>query len=103
MRAGLRFDNLPHHEHRHTTALARVGIFICRTAFRGVVGKLVPLGFRMIATTLEANGDAIVRWDLIRTAVGSRGLFFLAGGELLFGYGLMLNLAPLEFGRVVGL
>ncbi len=28
---------------------------------------------------------------------------FLAGAMLLFGYGSFLNLAPLEFGRVVGL
>jgi small multidrug resistance family-3 protein len=28
---------------------------------------------------------------------------FLAGAALLFGYGTFLNLAPLEFGRVVGL
>jgi small multidrug resistance family-3 protein len=28
---------------------------------------------------------------------------FAAGAALLFGYGLLLNLAPLEFGRVVGL
>ena len=27
---------------------------------------------------------------------------FLAGIALLFGYGLTLNLAPIEFGRVVG-
>jgi hypothetical protein len=67
------------------------------------VDKLVPLGFLIIATTLEANGDAIVRMGLNQHAVGSRALFFLAGGGLLFGYGLMLNLAPLEFGRVVGL
>jgi small multidrug resistance family-3 protein len=30
------------------------------------------------------------------------GLFFL-GAALLFGYGTLLNLAPFEFGRVVGL
>jgi small multidrug resistance family-3 protein len=29
--------------------------------------------------------------------------WFLAGAALLFGYGALLNLAPLEFGRVVGL
>jgi small multidrug resistance family-3 protein len=28
---------------------------------------------------------------------------FLAGAALLFGYGSFLNLAPIEFGRVVGL
>ena len=28
---------------------------------------------------------------------------FLAGAVLLFGYGLTLNLAPIEFGRVIGI
>jgi small multidrug resistance family-3 protein len=32
-----------------------------------------------------------------------RSLLFLAGAVLLFGYGLSVNLAPAEFGRVVGL
>jgi small multidrug resistance family-3 protein len=32
-----------------------------------------------------------------------RALMFLAGAVFLFGYGLSLNLAPAEFGRVVGL
>ena len=36
-------------------------------------------------------------------ATGPRVLLFLGGAGLLFGYGFMLNLAPLEFGRVVGL
>jgi small multidrug resistance family-3 protein len=67
------------------------------------VDKLIALGFLIIATTLEANGDAIVRMGLGQHAIGPRVLLFLAGAGLLFGYGLMLNLAPLEFGRVVGL
>jgi len=32
-----------------------------------------------------------------------RASLFFAGAVLLFGYGLSLNLAPIEFGRVVGL
>ena len=32
-----------------------------------------------------------------------RVFLFLGAAALLFGYGLFLNLAPLEFGRVVGL
>jgi hypothetical protein len=65
--------------------------------------KLVILGFLIAATTLEASGDAIVRMGLHENNLVSRGLLFLAGAVLLFGYGLSLNLAPLEFGRVVGL
>jgi hypothetical protein len=62
-----------------------------------------PLVFLLIATTLEASGDAIVRMAIYEHVGLVRALLFLAGAALLFGYGSFLNLAPLEFGRVVGL
>jgi hypothetical protein len=62
-----------------------------------------PLVFLVIATTLEAGGDAIVRMAIYEHVGLVRALLFLAGAALLFGYGSFLNLAPLEFGRVVGL
>jgi hypothetical protein len=65
--------------------------------------KLITLGFLIVATTLETNGDAVVRMGLNQHATGPRVLLFLGGAGLLFGHGFMLNLAPLEFGRVVGL
>ena len=67
------------------------------------MNKLIVLGFLILATTLEASGDAIVRLGLNEGSLLSRILLFLAGALLLFGYGLSLNLAPLEFPRVVGL
>jgi hypothetical protein len=69
----------------------------------GFVDKLIALGFLIVATTLEATGDAVVRMGLNQEGLASRAVLFLAGAVLLFGYGLTLNLAPLEFGRVVGL
>jgi small multidrug resistance family-3 protein len=68
-----------------------------------MMDKLAALGFLVIATALESSGDAIVRMGLQQHAGLIRVLLFLAGAALLFGYGVMLNLAPLEFGRVVGL
>ena len=62
-----------------------------------------PIFFLIIATTLEAFGDAAVRMGVYNHAGLMRAGLFAAGAALLFGYGLMLNLAPLEFGRVVGL
>jgi small multidrug resistance family-3 protein len=62
-----------------------------------------PLMLLLIATTLEVSGDAIVRKALYEYAGAARLGLFLGGAALLFGYGLFLNLAPLEFGRVVGL
>lgn len=64
--------------------------------------RLVVVGFLIGATILEAFGDAIVRSGLGQHSVVLRVWLFLAGAALLFGYGLLLNLAPVEFGRVVG-
>lgn len=65
--------------------------------------KFVIFAFLLVATTLEASGDALVRIGLGEQAPLPRALLFAGGAALLFGYGLSLNLAPLEFGRVVGL
>src|ERR1700728_1559332 len=59
--------------------------------------------FLIVATALETFGDAVVRLGLMRDAWLPRGAFFAVGAALLFGYGLSLNLAPIEFSRVVGL
>jgi hypothetical protein len=59
--------------------------------------------FLIVATVLEVSGDATVRLAIFRHAGLMRLLLFAAGGALLLGYGTLLNLAPLEFGQVVGL
>jgi hypothetical protein len=62
-----------------------------------------PLILLIVATVLEAGGDAVVRMGLYGHVGLVRVGLFVGGAALLFGYGLFLNLAPLEFGRVVGL
>ena len=62
-----------------------------------------PLLILLVATLLEVSGDAIVRTALYNHVGLVRVGWFLAGGLLLFGYGCFLNLAPFEFGQVVGL
>jgi len=62
-----------------------------------------PLVLLLIATTLEVSGDAVVRMAMYNHVGVIRFALFLAGAALLFGYGSFLNLAPVEFGRVVGL
>lgn len=59
--------------------------------------------FLIAATALETLGDAIVRMGIGQAAWLPRAGLFAAGAVLLFGYGLSLNLAPIEFNRVVGL
>jgi hypothetical protein len=62
-----------------------------------------PVFFLLMATVLEVSGDAIVRMAVYDHAGAIRIGLFLGGASLLFGYGLFLNLAPLQFGQVVGL
>lgn len=62
----------------------------------------IPL-LLLVATTLEVSGDALVRQGIYQYAGGLRIAAFLVGTALLFGYGAVLNIAPVEFGRIVGL
>jgi hypothetical protein len=62
-----------------------------------------PLVLLLVATILEVGGDAIIRSGIYSHAGLMRLGLFLLGALLLFGYGSFLNLAPLEFGQVVGL
>ena len=62
-----------------------------------------PIVFLLIATVLEVGGDAIIRSGIYSHAGLMRLGLFLLGAALLFGYGSFLNLAPFEFGQVVGL
>lgn len=64
---------------------------------------LLVFGFLIVATTLESFGDATVRIGLCNRSGMGQFAVLVGGGILLFGYGLMLNLAPLPFERVVGL
>jgi small multidrug resistance family-3 protein len=65
--------------------------------------RLPVIVFLLIATTLEVCGDALLRKSLFEHAGLARIGLFLVGAVLLAGYGTFLNLAPLEFGQVVGL
>jgi hypothetical protein len=61
-----------------------------------------PVVFLLIATLLEVSGDAVVRLAIYDHAGTARFGLVLAGTLLLLGYGTFLNLAPLQFGQVVG-
>jgi small multidrug resistance family-3 protein len=64
----------------------------------------IPIPLVLLAgTTLEVSGDAIVRMGIYQHAGTIRIVLFVAGAALLFGYGALLNTAPVEFGRIVGL
>ena len=65
--------------------------------------NLSPIIFILIATILEVSGDALVRMAIYKHTGLIRLALMLTGAGLLFGYGFSLNLAPVEFGQVVGL
>ena len=66
------------------------------------MNKLLIFAFLVVATTLECSGDAIVRMGLTHQGLAPRLMLFLTGAALLFAYAVSLNLAPIDFGRVVG-
>jgi small multidrug resistance family-3 protein len=57
----------------------------------------------LIAATLEVSGDAVVRMAIHNHVARFRIGLLVTGAALLLGYGSFLNVAPLDFGRVVGL
>jgi drug/metabolite transporter superfamily protein YnfA len=62
--------------------------------------RLSPLAWLifLMAAILEVGGDAVVR----RGMRGS-GLFWIAGGVLMLGfYGIVVNLVPWDFSRLLG-
>ena len=63
---------------------------------------LIPFGLLVLATTFEVGGDAVIRLGLGRHALPARILLMLAGAVILYLYGLVLNLAPLDWGRLIG-
>jgi hypothetical protein len=64
----------------------------------------IPLPvFLLVAAFLEAGGDALLRKALFDQAGLARLALFVLGMVFLTSYGTFLNLAPLEFGQVVGL
>lgn len=64
---------------------------------------VVTLLYLLGATTLEVCGDALVRKTIYEYTGVYRVVCAVIGAVLLFGYGFTLNLAPVEFGKVVGL
>ncbi len=59
--------------------------------------------FVLLATVLEASGDAVVRIALHHPSIPARVGLFLLGSLLLTLYGTSLNLAPVDFATVTGL
>src|SRR5262245_14528848 len=57
----------------------------------------------IIATALEVGGDAIIRKCIYDHTGAVRTGYGFIGIIMLFGYAFFLNMAPVEFGKIVGL
>ena len=68
-----------------------------------ILQNIHPVFFLILATILEVSGDAIIRKCVYEHTGLARIGFGLIGTILLLGYGIFLNLAPVEFAQVVGL
>ena len=56
----------------------------------------------LVAASLEAGGDALVRHGLHGASLVTRVGFLAAGAIVLFAYGVTVNLPPWDFGRLLG-
>ena len=65
--------------------------------------KSMTFLFLLVATALEVTGDAVIRLGIAQPGPALKLVQLVGGGLLLFGYGYLLNLAPLEFEKVVGI
>ena len=63
----------------------------------------IVIAILLFATAMETTGDALVRIGLYDRSGFDRAPILATGAVLLFGYGVLLNLAPLPFERIVGL
>jgi hypothetical protein len=57
----------------------------------------------LVATILEVSGDAAVRLAIYQHAGLTRIALLVGGAAMLLAYGSVLNTAPVDFGRIVGL
>jgi small multidrug resistance family-3 protein len=56
----------------------------------------------LLAATLEAGGDALVRIGLHSPSLAGRAGLFAAGAIVLFAYGVAVNSPPWDFGKLLG-
>ena len=67
------------------------------------MSRTAAIAILAVAALLEAGGDAIIRAGLRSSATTARAAWFALGAAVLFGYGLLVNAAPWDFGQLLGL
>ncbi len=66
------------------------------------MGNLSILAVLALAALLEAGGDALIRSGLHAPMLAVRLGFLAVGCVVLFSYGVTVNLAPWDFGKLLG-
>ena len=67
------------------------------------MNRTVTILVLIVAASLEAGGDALMRIGLHSNAIWSRLAFFSVAAVALFAYGWTVNAPPWDFGRLLGL
>jgi small multidrug resistance family-3 protein len=63
---------------------------------------VLPSLLLLIAACLEVGGDALVRVGLKNNGGFSQIALIALGGAVLLAYGIFVNIAPADFGRLLG-
>jgi multidrug transporter EmrE-like cation transporter len=67
------------------------------------VNRTVSILVLIVAASLEAGGDALMRIGLHSTAIWNRLALFAVAAVVLFAYGWTVNAPPWGFGKLLGL
>jgi drug/metabolite transporter (DMT)-like permease len=67
------------------------------------MSRFAALSILLFAAVLEAGGDALIRSGMQTSVILLRVGLFAAGASTLFLYGLLVNAAPWDFGRLIGI
>jgi multidrug transporter EmrE-like cation transporter len=67
------------------------------------MSRSIAILILLLAATLEATGDAIIRVGLHTGSWVHRLVMFLAAAVVLFAYGWTVNAPPWDFGKLLGL
>lgn len=68
-----------------------------------ILSRTTAILILLVAATLEAVGDAIIRIGLHSTATWHRYALFVIAAVILFGYGWTVNAPPWDFDKLLGL
>ena len=66
-----------------------------------ILDNVIALLLLLLAASLEAGGDALIRTGL-RASGATRAAWFLAGALVLFSYGYAVNAPNWNFGKLLG-